>query len=153
MDLISVFILIVCIMAVVLFIWEYIMKKSYMVAPHGRILIYGAGKAGKLLAIRIIEKCKYKSWDFSHADLLGFIDDDTKKAGSVVIEDITNVAVSVLGAYTELESIIKNHNIQSLFIAIGYPTSNLPHLGDVIKSCKKNHIHCYMFNFQFSKLC
>ncbi len=74
--------------------------------PRIKIIIVGAGKAGELIANDIL---KNKESPFRVA---GFVDDDTKKQGTAV------AGAKILGTVSELRQLIKQHDIQEVFIAI-----------------------------------
>jgi len=74
--------------------------------PRIKIIIVGAGKAGELIANDIL---KNKESPFRVA---GFVDDDTKKQGTAV------AGAKILGTVSELRKLIKQHDIQEVFIAI-----------------------------------
>ncbi len=70
------------------------------------IIIVGAGKAGELIAGDIL---KNKQSPFN---IIGFVDDDKNKI------DIKVAGVRVIGVIENLKKLIKENNIQELFIAI-----------------------------------
>lgn len=70
------------------------------------ILIVGAGKAGELIAKGI------KANKDSVFDIVGFIDDDSKKVGKSI------GGLKVLGTTADLSVIIKSKNVSELLIAI-----------------------------------
>lgn len=71
-----------------------------------RVLILGAGWAGRTIAETIVE---YGSGAY---DIVGFIDDDTEKLGKTVI------TWPVLGNRYSLKDLIEKHNITTLVVAI-----------------------------------
>lgn len=146
------FIITIMILAIALIAWEVIFSKISVKQPIGNTLIYGAGRAGNILAERIIEKCKYNNWDFSRTKLVGFIDDDPIKAGSLKFEFPKSCEIPIFGDYEKLDGIISNHNVTSVIVTIGNPEHGISHLRDVIISCKKHKINCFKFNFKFDRL-
>ena len=81
-----------------------------------RVLIYGAGMGGSLVAN------EYKRNPHLGKKIVGFIDDDQEKLGTVI------GTLPVYGNREELETIIKNYDIDEVIIAI----ANLDH--SILKS-------------------
>ena len=71
-----------------------------------RVLVVGAGEAGRIVA-REIHSSKYIDFD-----LIGFVDDDPGKIGTVI------EGVPVLGALKDIPDIISDHQIEDVFIAM-----------------------------------
>ena len=70
------------------------------------ILIVGAGKAGELIAGDILANKE------SSFNVVGFVDDDQHKQGTTV------QGLKVLGTVSDLPSVVKQNNVEELFIAI-----------------------------------
>jgi FlaA1/EpsC-like NDP-sugar epimerase len=70
-----------------------------------RTLIYGAGKAGKMLANRFLADRTQDSF------LLGFVDDDVRKVG------LSIGGVRVLGSFEDLDNLLQRNSITQLIIA------------------------------------
>ena len=81
-----------------------------------RVLIYGAGMGGSLVAN------EYKRNPHLGKKVVGFIDDDQEKLGTVI------GTIPVYGSREELETIIKNYDIDEVIVAI----ANLDH--SILKS-------------------
>ncbi len=94
-----------------------------------RILIMGAGDAGELALreIRNNRRLNYK--------LIGFIDDDRKKKGTLIH------GVPVLGTRHDLMSVAKREGVGEVLIAIPSVSDN--QLAEVYETCLKNHILCH----------
>jgi FlaA1/EpsC-like NDP-sugar epimerase len=88
-----------------------------------RILIVGAGVAGRELLRELTKRFK------KHYLLIGLIDDDPKKQG------VSVNGVKVLGQRDELKSILKEHKIDEVFIAI--PSAKGDVIKDIIFKCKE----------------
>lgn len=71
-----------------------------------KVIIIGAGRAGKLLAAKLLVENEYGM------RLLGFVDDN-KEQGSEILE-----GKSILGKVKELPSILKKYSIDELIVAI-----------------------------------
>lgn len=93
--------------------------------PH-RVLIYGAGSAGTLVLN------EYKRNPHLGKKVVGFIDDDHEKLGTVIS------ATPVLGGRVDLEDTIKNYQIDEVIIAI----ANLDYsiLNEVSKKAKRLNV-------------
>lgn len=76
------------------------------------ILIIGAGKRGKLLASKIMEEQEFQS------QIIGFLDDNIEK-GTVVFKDFM-----VLGKLNDIEKIVKECGINSVYLAIDNISKN-----------------------------
>ncbi len=79
----------------------------------GKLLIYGAGQNGRLLAQRLINDPN------RDRDLLGFIDDDSKK------QDKRIQGLPVLGGLSDLEAILGATDCTDLIVAITHPAPEL----------------------------
>jgi FlaA1/EpsC-like NDP-sugar epimerase len=77
---------------------------AYAGSPRKRILLYGAGRAGAMLAHELA----------SHGGLevMGFVDDDPRKAGTVI------AGVRVLGGGDALEALVRRSEADEVFISI-----------------------------------
>jgi FlaA1/EpsC-like NDP-sugar epimerase len=91
------------------------------VANPKRVVLYGAGTAGILLA----QELK------NHADIevMGFLDDDRNKVGSVIAE------TKVLATGESLEKIVRQHDVEQVVISIASPGKEF--LSRVITLCKE----------------
>lgn len=89
-----------------------------------RVLLYGAGTAGILLA----QELK------GHADVevVGFLDDDRNKVGSVIAE------TKVLAGGDSLEPMVRQHNVEQVIISIASPGKEF--LSRVMNFCKQIHV-------------
>ncbi len=82
---------------------------SYQVGKNDcqhRVLIYGAGSAGTLVLN------EYKRNPHLGKKVIGFIDDDHEKMGTVI------GATPVIGERVDLENIVKGNQIDEIIIAI-----------------------------------
>ena len=79
----------------------------------GRLIIYGAGQNGRLLAQRLVND------PHRDRDLLGFIDDDPQKA------DKNIQGLPVLGGHDELENILRSSGCTDMVVAITAPPADL----------------------------
>lgn len=152
MNISSTFIITILILAIALIVWEIIINKKSVIIPQGDTLIYGAGEAGKIIAERIIEKCKYINWDFSRTKLVGFLDDDPEKKGYLEFTYPNGTEIPILGGYKKLDESIIKYNISSVIITIGNPGCNLQYLPGIITCCKKHEVNCFQFDFKFDRL-
>jgi len=91
------------------------------VANPKRVLLYGAGTAGILLA----QELK------NHADIevVGFLDDDRNKVGSVIAE------TRVLGTGDALDQMVRRHDVEQVVISIASPGKEF--LSRVMNLCKE----------------
>ncbi|HEV2492862.1 MAG TPA: nucleoside-diphosphate sugar epimerase/dehydratase [Terriglobia bacterium] len=85
------------------------------------VLLYGAGTAGILLA----QELK------SHGDIevMGFLDDDRNKVGSVIAE------TKVLATGDSLEQVVRQHDVEQVVISIASPGKEF--LSRVMNLCKE----------------
>ncbi len=75
----------------------------------GKVVIYGAGQNGRLLAQRLLNDPNRE------LDVVGFVDDDPHK------RDKTIQGLPVLGNFTELESVLQRVGCTELVVAITVP--------------------------------
>jgi len=76
------------------------------------VLILGAGKRGRLLASKIKEEKEFQ------AKIIGFLDDKIEK-GATIFEDL-----KVLGKLGDIEQVIKEYGIDSVYLAIDNISKN-----------------------------
>ncbi len=86
--------------------------QSQKSGAHQRVLIYGAGMAGSLVAN------EYKRNPHIGKKVVGFIDDDQEKLGTVI------GTLPVLGSREELETIVKNYDIDEIIKFMMVPPMN-----------------------------
>lgn len=79
----------------------------------GKLLIYGAGQNGRLLAQRLMND------PHRDRDLLGFIDDDPHKDGKQI------QGLPILGHHADLEGVMVNAGCTDLVVAITNPPAEL----------------------------
>ncbi|WP_432205352.1 polysaccharide biosynthesis protein (plasmid) [Cetobacterium somerae] len=91
-----------------------------------RVIVYGAGEMG----VNLIREAKINK-DFQY-NILGFIDDDSKKRGIYVN------GVKVLGDITELEEIIERKRAKSLIIAIS--DIDKESIKNIVERCKQQNV-------------
>ena len=101
-----------------------------------KILAVGAGIVGTSFA----EKIKNTSVDYF--DLVGFIDDDPSKQGKLVS------GVPVLGKMDELDSVIRDNNIDEIFITI--ESISYEKLAGLIARCKKIGSQVNLFSSHYN---
>lgn len=75
----------------------------------GRLIIYGAGQNGRLLAQRLLSDPQ------RDRDLLGFIDDDQAKKDKII------QGLPVLGDHDEMEEVLRRSECTELVVAISNP--------------------------------
>jgi len=85
-----------------------------------RVILFGAGDAGMLLASDLSKRPDVK--------LVGFLDDDPCKQGSVISE------LKVLGDSRSLEQIVRQHGIDQVVISIATPEKSL--LNRIVSQCR-----------------
>ena len=111
------------------FIFRYLFKlnkywvlRKYPYEDNKRVLIYGAGNAGTLIARESIinRKFPYK--------IVGFIDDDKRKKGTHIYD------IEVLETGKKLEEVMKNTEIQEMIIAI--PSLNKKELKKIVNKIR-----------------
>jgi FlaA1/EpsC-like NDP-sugar epimerase len=88
-----------------------------------RVLIYGAGVAGKMVLSEINNRPQ------EHIDVKGFMDDDAEKQGRVV------EGVPVLGGREELQNAIHDHTINEIIIAM--PSIAKTAIREIVLICKR----------------
>ena len=91
-----------------------------------RVIIYGAGEMG----VNLVREAKVNK-DFQY-NILGFIDDDSKKRGIYVN------GVKVLGDISELEEILERKRVKGLIIAIS--DIDKESIKSIVERCKKQNI-------------
>lgn len=91
-----------------------------------RVIVYGAGEMG----VNLVREAKVNK-DFQY-NILGFIDDDSKKRGIYVN------GVKVLGDIDELEEILERKRAKSLIIAIS--DIEKKSIKNIVERCKKQNI-------------
>ena len=89
-----------------------------------RVILYGAGKAGRLL-LRELETRR-------DVEVAGFLDDDPQKAGSVIS------GVTVLGTGEKLAEIAKRFRIDEIVISMA--TASRQTLAQIVAKCKEARI-------------
>ncbi len=94
-------------------LFEYEMQPQKGSVSLGKLIIYGAGQNGRLLAQRLM------SDPHRDRDMLGFIDDDPAKRD----KKIQNLPV--LGHHSELENILQRSGCTDLVVAITNPPPEL----------------------------
>lgn len=94
-----------------LFEWDMRPQKSRVTL--GRLVIYGAGQNGRLLAQRLLND------PARDRELLGFIDDDPQKVNKRIH------GLPVLGQHAELENILARSGCTELVVAISQPPADL----------------------------
>jgi len=87
--------------------WRVIFIRLYKsTGARRRVLLIGAGKAGQTLAEL------YRAVDTRSFNLIGFIDDDTKKAGKTIC------GLRVIGSSTHMLNLIDVYHVSDIVIAI-----------------------------------
>ncbi len=94
-------------------IFERQMQPKKGAVTLGRLVIYGAGQNGRLLAQRLLSDPQ------RDRDLLGFIDDDRAKKDKVI------QGLPVLGNHEELEEVLARSRATEMVIAISSPPAEL----------------------------
>ncbi|HMN70068.1 MAG TPA: nucleoside-diphosphate sugar epimerase/dehydratase [Bdellovibrionales bacterium] len=92
----------------------------------GKLIIYGAGQNGRLLAQRLL------SDPAREHDLLGFIDDDREK------RDKRIQGLQVLGNHDELENILSRSGCTDLVVAITEPAPEL--MRELVVLCRRLNV-------------
>ncbi len=87
-----------------------------------RILIYGAGEAGKMVLEEIV---KHPEENFK---VLGFLDDDGKKHGSKID------GVPVLGGRESIVDVVKKYRIDEIIISM--PSISKKNIREIVSQCK-----------------
>jgi FlaA1/EpsC-like NDP-sugar epimerase len=88
-----------------------------------RVLIVGAGNAGSMIAHEL------QHGDMPNLDLVGFVDDDPKKAG------ISFHGIPVLGAREAIPRLVKNYRIQEVIIAM--PSAPGKTIREIVAFCER----------------
>ena len=94
-------------------LFERTMQAQTSSVSLGRLIIYGAGQNGRLLAQRMV------SDPGRDRDLLGFIDDDPQKMGKRIH------GLPVLGGREDMESILSKSGCTDLIVAVTSPPAEL----------------------------
>lgn len=94
-------------------VYEVQMRPQKGHVSLGKLIIYGAGQNGKLLAQRMLSDPN------RDRDLLGFIDDDPQKQGRRIH------GLSILGNRTELENVLLRSGCTDLVVAVTNPPPEL----------------------------
>jgi FlaA1/EpsC-like NDP-sugar epimerase len=89
-----------------------------------RVVLYGAGRAGVLLARELASHSGF--------EIVGFVDDDPHKADSVI------AGIRVLGSGYELESLVRRRQVDEVMISIAAARS--AELTCIISRCKTIHV-------------
>lgn len=97
---------------------RYYGKHKKIISKQKRTIIYGAGEAGAMLAREYLVNPNFPY------DLIGFIDDDSKKIGTSIYN------IPVLGNKESFDKVIRNEKIEEILIAI--PSMNGTELGRVV---------------------
>lgn len=100
-----------------------------------RLLVVGAGRSGAELARELAGKALFGNpYAGSGIQLLGFVDDDPDKAGSVV------EGVPVLGTRCDLRRLVEDLRIDTLVLAISHTPNIHPELFQVLLDCREQGI-------------
>lgn len=94
-------------------VFEWTMRPQKGAVSLGKMIIYGAGQNGRLLAQRML------SDPARDRELLGFIDDDPAKRNKTIH------TLPVLGRHDELENIMVRSGCTELVVAISVPPPDL----------------------------
>jgi FlaA1/EpsC-like NDP-sugar epimerase len=94
-------------------LFERQMLPSKTQAPLGKLVIYGAGQNGRLLAQRLLSDPQ------RDRELLGFIDDDRHKHDKLIH------GLPVLGNHAEMENLLVQSGATDLVVAITHPPADL----------------------------
>lgn len=94
-------------------LFELTMRPQRGATTLGKLLIYGAGQNGRLLAQRLLND------PARDRDLLGFIDDDPAKRGKIINR------LPVLGNHAELETLLVSSGCTELVVAVTSPPADL----------------------------
>jgi UDP-GlcNAc:undecaprenyl-phosphate GlcNAc-1-phosphate transferase len=101
-----------------------------------KTLIYGAGRGGELLLREILNNERLK------IQPIGFIDDDLLKTGKRL------QGFPILGAFNDLETLVKKYGIGSLLISFNHKDSDQV---DKIKNfCRENHLNLKQFTINLT---
>ncbi len=91
-----------------------------------KVVIIGAGLAGEKILREIMDNHTL------HYEVVGFIDDDTKKHGLAIH------GIRVLGTVERLPEIINRESIQQIFIAV--PSATGDQIRRIVEACQKSNI-------------
>lgn len=106
------------------FIWRLIrVNRTSKADLSNHVLVVGAGDCGALIAKEMMT-----SNSFAGNLIKGFIDDDPQKHNMQV------VGLPVLGNRTQIEEIVRTHQIHDIIIAM--PSVKRSHITDIINICK-----------------
>jgi FlaA1/EpsC-like NDP-sugar epimerase len=94
-------------------LFERTMQPQKSAVSLGRLIIYGAGQNGRLLAQRMM------SDPHRDRDLLGFIDDDPQKNGKRIH------GLPVLGTKADIENVLARSGCTDLIVAVTNPPAEL----------------------------
>jgi FlaA1/EpsC-like NDP-sugar epimerase len=95
--------------------------------PAGpRALIVGAGDAGEMLAREMRRRARL------HFDPVGFVDDDTRKAGRRIH------GVPVVGSRDDIPALVERLEIQTIVIAI--PSASPKTISEIVCKCRGTHV-------------
>lgn len=97
-----------------------------------KVLIYGAGENGRLLASRL------KNDRNVNQTPIGFIDDELFKSGKKIL------GIPVLGTGENLESIIESHDITGVIVSISAPSGEL--VRSILERTRKYNIVPQIYN-------
>ncbi|HKF26191.1 MAG TPA: nucleoside-diphosphate sugar epimerase/dehydratase [Candidatus Acidoferrum sp.] len=92
--------------------------------PSKRVLLYGAGRAGMMLRREIENNPVF--------DVVGFIDDDPDKVGSVISDTL------VLGRGDDLESLVREWRVDEVIITMA--TASRSTLAQALAKCRRSRI-------------
>ncbi|MDD4858064.1 MAG: nucleoside-diphosphate sugar epimerase/dehydratase [Candidatus Krumholzibacteria bacterium] len=98
------------------------MKKE----PRKKVLIVGAGEAGRMVASEIAAHLELES------EVIGFIDDDPRLAGKKIM------SLSVLGRVIDLEEVAERSGTDEVIIAV--PSATGLFVRRIIKSCRRANV-------------
>ncbi|WP_245552709.1 polysaccharide biosynthesis protein [Fusobacterium russii] len=102
---------------------RYYSNRNKGQAIEKRVLIYGAGEAGAMLAKESLTNKKFPY------DIVGFIDDNTRKIGSYIYN------IKVLGDRNSIEKIVNREKINEIIITL--PSVNSSELKKIIDRVKE----------------
>ncbi|CAB1065063.1 Undecaprenyl-phosphate alpha-N-acetylglucosaminyl 1-phosphate transferase (EC [Olavius sp. associated proteobacterium Delta 1] len=103
-----------------------------------KALIYGAGRGGELLLRELLNNEKLNTQP------IGFIDDDVLKTGKRL------QGFPILGAFKDLETLMKKYNIGSLLISFNRKDSTK--LNNIKKFCQENNLVLKQFSISVSDI-
>jgi UDP-GlcNAc:undecaprenyl-phosphate GlcNAc-1-phosphate transferase len=97
-----------------------------------KALIYGAGRGGELLLRELLNNRKL------NIQPIGFIDDDLLKTGKRL------QGFPILGAFKDLDPLVKKYNIGSLLISFNHKDTDRLH--KIKKMCRESHLTLKQFS-------